>query len=124
MYQRRPRKHPTIIKFVRYYVMRVHFRKASSRPSHLKPKEIIDNLHNIRLRYERLSLSLKRVEKKRSYYKEVRGEAPNDSEIHASRLPLKINVRVDWLRKVGKPAKIIKMTDYLHRQALRDGKDA
>jgi len=124
MYQRRPKKHPKIIKFVRYYVMRVHFRKAPGRPSHVKPKEIIDNLHDLRLRYERLSLSLKFVETKRSYYKQVRDEAPNDSKIHASRLPLKINGRVDWLRKIGKPAKIIKMTDYLHRQTLLDGKDA
>jgi hypothetical protein len=47
MYQRRPKKHPKIIKFVRYYVMRVHFRKAPDRPSHNKAKEIIDNLHNL-----------------------------------------------------------------------------
>ena len=113
MYQRRPRKHPKIIKFFRYYVMRVHFGKASSRPCHLKPAEIIDSLHNIRLRYERLRLSLKRVETKRSYYKEVRGEASNDSKIHASRLPLKINGHVDWPRKVGRPARVINMTDYL-----------
>ena len=118
MYQRRPRKHPKIINFVLFYAMRVHFRKAPGRPSHLKPKEIIDNLHNIRLRYERLSLSLKRVETKRSYYKLVRGEAPNDSEIHASRLPLKINGRVDWLRKVGQPAQVISMEDFLRTKTL------
>jgi len=112
MYQRRPKKHPKIINFVLYYAMRVHFRKAPGRPSHLKTKEIIDNLHNLRLRYERLSLSLKRVETKRGYYKRVRDEAPHDSKIHASRLPITINGRVDWLRKVGRPARVINMRDY------------
>ena len=57
MYQRRPKKHPKIIKFVRYYVMRVHFRKAPDRPSYNKAKEIIDNLHNLRIRY-RLNASV------------------------------------------------------------------
>ena len=109
MYQTRPKKHPKIIKFVRYYVMRVHFRKAPGRPSHVKAKEIIDNLHNLRLRYERLSLSLKRVETKRSYYKEVRDEVDHDLIIHASRLPLKINGRVDWLRNIGRPARVLNM---------------
>ena len=44
MCQRRPRKHPKIINFVLFYAMRVHFRKAPGRPSHLKPKEIIGKL--------------------------------------------------------------------------------
>ena len=51
MYQRRPKKHPKIIKFVRYYVMRVHFRKAPDRPSHNKAQQLIDDLHNRRIRY-------------------------------------------------------------------------
>ena len=124
MYQRRPKKHPKIIKFVLYCAMRVHFRKAPGRPSHVKAKEIIDNLHNLRLRYERLSLRLKREETVRNYYKEVRDEVPNDSNIHASRLPLSINGRIVWLRKVGKPARVIKMTDYLHQQSLSNRNNA
>ena len=120
MYQRRPRKDPKIIHFVRYYVMRTQMRNAPDRPSHIKPQQIIDDLHNLRLRYDRLGfeMGLKRVHAKRRYYKRVRDDAP-----FASRLPIKINGRVDWLRKVGQPAQVISMED-LHKRKTLSAEDS
>jgi hypothetical protein len=102
MYYARPPRHPKIINFFRYYLVRTQFRNSPDRPSHTKPQQIIDDLHNLRLRYDRIGKGLKRLKTKRRYYKRVRDDAP-----YASRLPIKINGRIDWLRKIGKPADVI-----------------
>ena len=54
MYYARPPRHPKIINFFRYYIVRTEFRNSPDRPSHTKPQQIIDDLHNLRLRYDRI----------------------------------------------------------------------
>ena len=106
-YKRRPPKHPEIISFLRHYVVCVPLRDGPDRPSPQRPQEIIDSLHDLRLRYDRLGIRFKRVHTKRRYYKRVRDDAP-----YASRLPIKINGRVDWLRRIVKPAAVIDLAAY------------
>ena len=84
--------------------MCAEFRNSPDRPSHTKPQQIIDGLHNLRLRYDRFGAGLKHLKTKRRYYKRVIDDAP-----YASRLPIKINGRIDWLRKIGKPADVIQL---------------
>ena len=98
----RPATDPKVVHFIRYYLKHVGIRHAPDRPSHVKPEEIIDSLHNLRIDYDRWGLGLKRIDTKLRYYKRVRDDAP-----FASKLPNTINCRVDWLRKIGIPAKVI-----------------
>ena len=118
MYYARPPRHPKIINFFRYYIVRTEFRNSPDRPSHTKPQQIIDDLHNLRLRYDRIGVGLQRLKTKRRYYKRVRDDAP-----YASRLPIKINGRIDWLRKVGQPAQVISMED-LHKRKTLSAEDS
>lgn len=106
-YKRRPPRHPKIINFLRHYVLCVPLRDAPDRPNSKRPQEIIDSLHDLRLRYDRLGMHLKRVHTKRRYYKRVRDDAP-----YASRLPIKINGRVDLLRKVVIPGGVVDLATY------------
>ena len=107
MYYARPPRHPKIINFFRYYLLRTDFRNSPDPTSHTKPQQIIDDLHNLRLRYDRIGSGLKRLKTKRRYYKRVRDDAP-----FASELPIKIKERLDRLRKIGKPGKIINLMAY------------
>ena len=99
---RRPRKDGNIYHFVSYYQDFCRGRIFTELPDLSKPEVIINELHNLRLHYDRQGWWLKRIDTKRRYYKRVRHDAP-----FASELPKKINGWVDSLRKVGKPAKVI-----------------
>ena len=100
--QKKHLKDGNIYHFVSYYQDFCGDRIFLERPDLSKPEVIIDELHNLRLHYDRQGLFLKRIDTKRRYYKRVRADAR-----FASSLPRKINGWVDALRKVGKPAQVI-----------------
>ena len=101
---RRPRKEGNLYHFVSHYIDFMDMRLTRTQPVN-EPQVIIDGLHNLRFRYDRQGLFLKRIDTKRRYYKRVRVDAP-----FASELPKRINDQVDALRKVGKPGDIVEFT--------------
>ena len=71
-----------------------------------KPQETITELHNLRIRYDRLSRDLNCFETARRYYKRISYDAP-----FTSYLPKKINSQLDLLRRIGEPGEIIFFPD-------------
>lgn len=119
-YYQRPKKDPKIIHFVRRYIYRRGMRYSPDRSDQTLAQEVIEDLHNLRVRYDKLGLHLKRLDTKRRYYKRVRHDAR-----FASELLEKINSQIDWLRRISEPGDVIQWKDY-HRsiQVNADGLNA
>ena len=71
-----------------------------------KLQETITELHNLRIRYDRLGRDLNCFETDRRYYKRISYDAP-----FTSYLPKKINSQLDLLRRIGEPGEIISFPD-------------
>ncbi|MFL2529719.1 MAG: hypothetical protein ACJ0Q6_08585 [Candidatus Azotimanducaceae bacterium] len=71
---RRPRREGNIYHFVSHYIDFAGMRMIPTQPVN-KPQVIIDELHNLRLDYDRQGLWLKRIDTRRRYYKRVRPDA-------------------------------------------------